>query len=732
MKRLFKAVLLAILVLLLTGNTVMAAWDYLFPTTLVDTSNTTRAYYPVFLGYGGQTLIDSTKISADGLDTNMQIGSADIKYMMATGNVTVVLPSLPIRGVVTASLYTGYTPLQTGFPIIPGDGGYVTVLDDASIEPSDNFTIEIKGWINTDNGTDKNLAFKEDALRVYVSENVSESLTTRIAVYASDTLQYSSDGEANNTEAAYTLMKTITLTADVEEARVKFDIKNSEDPGTSTSYGKIYKNGVAIGTQQTNITATYATKSQDISLSAASGDSIQLYGYNSEPGGQLVYVRNFRIYYDGGVEVTATGVSSGESTVKVTLSPVDTSFSTDLQVITDSDDARRGLGADTWGLTIVYQDAGMYSAGDNEIGGGMRFTSIAIPQGATIDVAYLTLRCAVSYAGTDVNTRISAEDVDDAPTFADNKATFDARWANRTTARVEWDSIPLWSAGNDYNSPEIKTVIQEIIDRGSWTSGNDMVIFWEDFEDRSSGGASKRHAYSYNGSVTYAPKLHIEYTTPANYLKIFVDNVEKDSSASGSASVLDTSAIWTFIQNNVMPYTDNITISVGGTQRLYLAPTVMISGTNIPDRSGNSNNGTITWGSNSGISLSYGAMTSFESWFPTANVTGGFDMPSSPMPETWFASGGGASALPFYDSFSAVAAQTGKPVQSYYFNAIIGVAFGAFLGVVMITRSALLAYIAMIVVFAVGSSMTIVPGWIVFVLIVVGVGIMYLYKQVAY
>ena len=173
MKRLFKAVLLAILVLLLTGNTVMAAWDYLFPTTLVDTSNTTRAYYPVILGYGGQTLIDSTKISADGLDTNMQIGSADIKYMMATGNVTVVLPSLPIRGVVTASLYTGYTPLQTGFPIIPGDGGYVTVLDDASIEPSDNFTIEIKGWINTDNGTDKNLAFKKDALRGCVSENVS-------------------------------------------------------------------------------------------------------------------------------------------------------------------------------------------------------------------------------------------------------------------------------------------------------------------------------------------------------------------------------------------------------------------------------------------------------------------------------------------------------------------------------------------------------------------------------
>jgi len=143
----------------------------------------------------------------------------------------------------------------------------------------------------------------------------------------------------------------------------------------------------------------------------------------------------------------------------------------------------------------------------------MRFTNITIPPGATIVHAYLTLRASSNKTGTICNTRISAEDIDDAPTFADGGAAFDARWANRTTARVDWDAIPAWTLNTDYNSPEIKTVIQEIIDREGWVSGQDIVIFWEDYEDRSTHAAGCfRGGYSYDSSITYAPKLIIEYT----------------------------------------------------------------------------------------------------------------------------------------------------------------------------------------------------------------------------
>jgi hypothetical protein len=188
------------------------------------------------------------------------------------------------------------------------------------------------------------------------------------------------------------------------------------------------------------------------------------------------------------------------------------------------------------------------------------------------------------------------------------------------------------------------------------------------------------------------------------------------------------------MQNDVMPYADNITLSVGGTELLWYGPNVMLAGAVVPDRDTGDGvqNGTITWGSNSGVTLSYGEMESYESYYATANATVGFEMPSASMPSSWFASGGNVTALPFYDAFSAVAAQTGQPVQVMYSLAIIGVAFGSFLGLVVFTRSALIAYIAMVMVFGFGASMTVIPGWIVFVLIIVGLGIMFLYRQVAY
>ena len=185
------------------------------------------------------------------------------------------------------------------------------------------------------------------------------------------------------------------------------------------------------------------------------------------------------------------------------------------QVGASTDDAYRRLTTSLWDLVFTSMRAGAVSGSFYAIGGGMRFLNITIPNAQIIDSAYLTLRCSSSMSGEVCNTRISAEDVDDAVTFADDSAAFDTRWAARTTARVDWDAIAAWTADVDYNSPEIKTVIQEIVDRGGWASGNDIVIFWDDFENRSSASETRRIAYSYDGSAEFAPKLVITYTVPA-------------------------------------------------------------------------------------------------------------------------------------------------------------------------------------------------------------------------
>ena len=191
------------------------------------------------------------------------------------------------------------------------------------------------------------------------------------------------------------------------------------------------------------------------------------------------------------------------------------------QVTASTDDAWRRLTSSNFSRVLTSNIAGA----DNttyQNGSGMRFLNITIPKEATINSAKITLRCKTAKAGVACNTRISAEDVDDAPTFANDLGAFDTRWAARTTARMDWDAIPAWTQDVDYDSPTtdgvttFASIIQEVIDRASWASGNDIVIFWDDFDDRSDHNAdARRDAYAYDSSTEFAPKLVITYTVPA-------------------------------------------------------------------------------------------------------------------------------------------------------------------------------------------------------------------------
>ncbi|GAH49902.1 unnamed protein product [marine sediment metagenome] len=181
------------------------------------------------------------------------------------------------------------------------------------------------------------------------------------------------------------------------------------------------------------------------------------------------------------------------------------------QVGASTDDCRRGLTDAAWSLTHAN-----FPAGDGKrakYGGGARFTNITIPKDSIITTAVLRLEVKDWRNGVTVRTRISAEQVNDAPTFADNAAAFDARWANRG-AQVSW-ICPIWTPPLTVDSPSIVAVIQAIVNRAGWVSGNDIVIFWEDFEGRSDDVANCwRICYSWNGSAPQAPRLVITWTPP--------------------------------------------------------------------------------------------------------------------------------------------------------------------------------------------------------------------------
>ena len=64
-----------------------------------------------------------------------------------------------------------------------------------------------------------------------------------------------------------------------------------------------------------------------------------------------------------------------------------------------------------------------------------------------------------------------------------------------------------WTAGAKYQSPELKDVVQEIVNRGGWTGGNTLALVFRL-------GTGRRDAVAYEGGAAKAPVLVIEFTPP--------------------------------------------------------------------------------------------------------------------------------------------------------------------------------------------------------------------------
>lgn len=105
---------------------------------------------------------------------------------------------------IASTTYTNYD-LYTGgaengtyryFPDITG----LTITDNSTFELSDNATIQIEGWFNTDNGSDKNILEKQDAIRIFVDETASENITTAIFDSGTSTLTLRPSGVGTTTD----------------------------------------------------------------------------------------------------------------------------------------------------------------------------------------------------------------------------------------------------------------------------------------------------------------------------------------------------------------------------------------------------------------------------------------------------------------------------------------------------------------------------------------------------
>lgn len=130
---------------------------------------------------------------------------------------------------------------------------------------------------------------------------------------------------------------------------------------------------------------------------------------------------------------------------------------------------------------------------------GLRFAGVAIPSGAAISSA--TVRFVADESDSvATNLVVRGHDVGNAGRFglSGGVSTLVA-----TDAAVSWNTVEPWTRGGVYHSPDLAAVVQEIVDRADWRSGNALTLIVS--------GTGERTAESYDGDRASAPVLEVEY-----------------------------------------------------------------------------------------------------------------------------------------------------------------------------------------------------------------------------
>lgn len=223
-------------------------------------------------------------------------------------------------------------------------------------------------------------------------------------------------------------------------------------------------------------------------------------------------------------------------------------YSATSQVAASADDAEENNG--TGSVSITSTDLELINdGGSTPQTVGIRFPGLTVPQGATINSAFIDFIVDEPDSGP-TSLTVHGENVDNSSAFTTTNNNITSRAT--TTASAAWNSIPSWSnAGDLHTSADISAVIQEIVNRGGWASGNALSVIIT--------GSSERTAESYDGSASGAPTLRVVYNAPTvDSLIVLLDSTSLDT-ATLYSTALTHSAVF------VSAGEDSTIISAGAT-----------------------------------------------------------------------------------------------------------------------------------------------------------------------
>lgn len=211
-------------------------------------------------------------------------------------------------------------------------------------------------------------------------------------------------------------------------------------------------------------------------------------------------------YIDNIVLTLTNGISASP-----TATPSGTQSSINVRITQGADDVEERASDG-----VVYSDSSDLELGDDpatlgEQTMGLRFPNVQIPQGATITNAYIEFETDET-GSTATNATFWAQASDNAPAFS--VSTYDVSSRTKTATSATWSNIPAWATvSQKHQTPNLSSLVQEIVSRSGWNSGNSIVFI--------SSGSGTRTAEAYEGEPANAPLLHVDYvldsnTTPTN------------------------------------------------------------------------------------------------------------------------------------------------------------------------------------------------------------------------
>lgn len=601
---------------------------------------------PIKITTNNSLLIANNYLQSNGLDSKVFDGANALPHMLAD-NDTYFVADVP-TGATQYDFKTNQT-VASSFSTVVGVNGYVTTADNASLELGSNFTNNISGYFNTAAtyvGT--NIVYKSGAYRVYVyavdtvrvailnGDNTENKTVDATVTSGYHFIGITADGtnlslKIDGIPTIYAVDATLTATTSINRSYERKVIYASGlywvfySDGTNMVYKTSYDNFVAKTTARAGITdgASFSVNYDGTYISYASMNSSNISYRRGLPSGTGTITWST-------VEQTASTGVSGQSHTTQGISIATSSTGKPYIVF-----GERLTGGALTGTFYVTSSSTTNGTWTTDVGYPLALESPGGFTVSTIGVVALTagkmyalyeysstakgfLYNGVAWGGAEtvnnsVNINIgSLSALNDDVYFVKEKDAPYLIHSFKRTYGVGWDGGTLVATASTTVMPVLSSL-----------NGTALVTYWID--------NNSIYASTYNGvswSTSFIAKTetaiasndrlsvsqnggYLAYLTAsiAPYaLKLLTfSNIGTASSTAFNGTVLDNANNWTWM--NAMPYADNISVTVNGTHALWYAPNNIIVGTSLPDRSGQGNTGTITFGTFPLTAVSLGVTT---------------------------------------------------------------------------------------------------------------------------